>query len=55
MEEVKVHCDGINLGEGALAECVSDLIAESELEDAESGAGVWQESFVTDILGVHRL
>lgn len=37
LNEVKKHCDGVDVGEGNLADCLSDLIAESELQEAESG------------------
>ncbi|EFJ50973.1 hypothetical protein VOLCADRAFT_103617 [Volvox carteri f. nagariensis] len=36
LEEIKLHCEGVDVGEGNLADCVSALIAESELQDAES-------------------
>ncbi|GIL70396.1 hypothetical protein Vretimale_3583 [Volvox reticuliferus] len=36
LEEIKLHCDGFDVGEGALADCVSDLIAESEIREVES-------------------
>ncbi|KAG2498297.1 hypothetical protein HYH03_003558 [Edaphochlamys debaryana] len=36
LPEITKHCNDTQAGEGALADCVSDLIAEAEVQDLES-------------------
>ncbi|GFR46876.1 hypothetical protein Agub_g8517 [Astrephomene gubernaculifera] len=36
LNEIKKNCDGIEAGEGRIADCVSDLISEAELAESDS-------------------
>lgn len=37
--EIKKHCADIEVGEGRIADCVSDLIAEAEVQEVEPEGG----------------
>ncbi|KXZ55868.1 hypothetical protein GPECTOR_2g1419 [Gonium pectorale] len=37
LKEIKKHCVDVQMGESRLADCVSDLIAETEVQDPENG------------------
>lgn len=44
LTEIKKYCDTVKIGSGALADCISDVIAESEMADPSATGEGWAAS-----------